>query len=89
MMVVIFTQIVSVEEELGVACLGHDVSLVAPKFRRIKELEMRLGQENPFLGIDTSYTTTVIVDEEVSAADALIRNRRCRRNWFGLLVLAI
>ncbi|KAK4837153.1 hypothetical protein QYF36_003220 [Acer negundo] len=42
---------------------------------------MRLGKENGFEGIDTSYTIAVIVDEEVSSVAGLIRNSHSRRNW--------
>ena len=54
--------------------------------RRIRELEMRLEENNGFHGIDTTQTT--LEDEEVSSAAAGVRinpgNRR--RNWFIVLV---
>ncbi|KAK0571541.1 hypothetical protein LWI29_017747 [Acer saccharum] len=65
--------------------------IVPGLLRRISELEMRLGEENGFEDIDTSYTTAVIVDQEASSA-AVIRNTHSycsRRIWFGLLLLAI
>ena len=53
---------------------------------------MRLGEENGFEGIDTSYTTAIIIDEKVSFTAGLIRNPYSYssiRNRFVLLVLAI
>ncbi|KAK0586052.1 hypothetical protein LWI29_000185 [Acer saccharum] len=102
---------VSVEKDLGVAHLGQiqtweDVSRAAQFFRskkiipgllrRIRELEMRLGEDNGFdsfegIGTISTYVSTVGVDEGVSSTGKRRKqNGNCRRRKsFGVLVLAI
>ncbi|KAK2641010.1 hypothetical protein Ddye_022773 [Dipteronia dyeriana] len=63
--------------------------------RRIRDLEMRLGEENGFEGIGTSSTCvrTVVatVDDEVSSARKIRKQNgvSCFRKSIGVLALAI